>query len=246
MKISIITATFNSERTIADTLVSVVEQSYRNVEHIIVDGGSTDRTLEIVRDLCRRPNVVISEPDRGIYDALNKGVRLATGDVVGFLHSDDFFATNSSLNEIVEGFESSSAEAVYGDLDYVAFDDPSRVVRRWRSYQCTSRDFRFGWMPPHPTLYVRREAMLRHGLFDDALGISADYDSIIRLLWVAGLPVFHVKDVLVKMRMGGISNRSIASIIRKSREDLMVLKRHGLGGFGTLVCKNVRKISQFV
>jgi glycosyltransferase len=246
MKISIITAVYNREKTIAQAIGSVATQNYENVEHLIIDGGSRDGTLAEVEKLSHPGIRVISEPDHGIYDALNKGIRNATGDVIGLMHSDDFFAHDQVLDTVVDAFARTGADAVYGDLDYVAANDTSRVIRHWKSTEFAPRILARGWMPPHPTLFVRREAMMRLGLYNTDYRIVADYEAILRWFGKGKLKPAYVPEVLVKMRVGGESNRSFERILRKSREDYRALRTNGIGGMGTLAWKNLSKLPQFV
>lgn len=245
MKISVITATYNCGGTIADALRSVAEQSHSQVEHVIVDGASRDGTWETIRAL-QGPNVVArSEPDRGLYDALNKGIERSTGDAIGFLHADDVFFNRDVLARIADAFGDPSVDAVYGDLQYVRRDDLTCVVRHWRSRPFDQRLLKRGWMPPHPTLYVRRSWYEQLGGFDTTYQIAADYEFILRLFTRAGLRARYIPHVLVKMRVGGISNRSLGNIVRKSAEDLRALRLHRVGGIGTLAWKNLSKVGQF-
>jgi glycosyltransferase len=224
----------------------VASQSHNDVEHLIVDGASTDGTLSEVRRLARPEMQVISEPDRGIYDALNKGIRAATGEVVGLMHSDDFFAHDRVLEKVAFAFATTGADAVYGDLDYVAAADTNKIIRHWRSGEFASQRLARGWMPPHPTLFVRRDAMLRLGLYNTEYRIAADYEAILRWFGKGQLSLTYIPEVLVKMRVGGESNRSLGRIIRKSREDYRALKSNGVGGVGALAWKNLSKLPQFL
>jgi len=246
MKISIITAVYNRETTVAQAIKSVATQTYPQVEHLIVDGASSDGTMREVQKLAHPKMRMISEPDSGIYDALNKGVRNATGDVVGLMHSDDFFAHDKVLETVVDAFTRTGADAVYGDLDYVAADDTARVIRHWKSKDFAPRILAQGWMPPHPTLFVRRDAMMRLGLYNTDYRIAADYEAILRWFGKGKLKPAYVPEVLVKMRVGGESNRSFERILRKSREDYRALRTNGVGGVGTLAWKNLSKLPQFV
>jgi len=254
MKISIITATWNSEASIADTQRSLAEQDYPRdqIEWIVVDGASTDHTLERIKAGDFQPDKLISEPDAGIYDALNKGVAMATGDVIGFLHADDFLASSGVLNRIACAFHNSGAEALYGDLQYVRLLEEGgfNVVRHWDSGVYYPRKLRWGWMPPHPTLYLKREiyerAKLENGeYFDTSYSCAADYDFMMRILLKHEIEPAYLRMVLVKMRVGGVSNRSLKHIIRKSREDWQVIRRNRIGGIHTLAGKNFGKIGQF-
>lgn len=246
MKISIITAVFNREATIGQAIASVRAQSWPEVEHLVIDGASRDGTLAAI-ERARHPGMrVVSEPDRGIYDALNKGVALARGDVVGLMHSDDFFAHDRVLETVAEAFSAPDVMAVYGDLDYVSAADESRVVRRWRSGTYSPAKLRRGWMPPHPALFLRRDLFTRHGAYDTSYRIAADYDAILRYFSREELNPVYVPDVLVKMRLGGASNRSLKALLRKSGEDYRALRSNGVGGLPALAMKNLGKLGQFV
>ncbi|HCQ66710.1 MAG TPA: glycosyl transferase [Rhodobacteraceae bacterium] len=245
MKISIVTVVYGAEKTIGEALESVARQSWKDIEHVVIDGASPDRTLEVIRDHERDNMVIVSEPDEGIYDALNKGYRLATGDVVGIVHADDILADHMVLERVAEAFADPEVDAVYGDLDYVAKEDPSRVIRHWQAGGFTRAKLRAGWMPPHPTLFLRRRVFETHGLFDTSFRIAADYDAILRYFGRAGVRSVYVPEVLVKMRVGGASNRSLRTILKKSREDYRALRKNGIGGIGALAGKNFSKIPQF-
>lgn len=211
----------------------------------MIDGASTDGSLQVIEKYRDRIGVLVSEPDRGIYDALNKGVARATGDVVGFLHADDLFADQNVLAKVAAAFEDPAVEAVYGDLTYVSKADTNNVIRYWKSGEFTRSALIQGWMPPHPTFYVRRSIYEQHGHFDTSFRIAADYDCMLRFLGKAGIRVRYIPEVLVNMRVGGASNRSLKNIIRKSKEDLRALRNNGLGGLSTLLFKNLRKVPQF-
>lgn len=246
MKISIITATYNSSATVGDTLSCIKEQTHPDIEHIIVDGGSSDNTLDIVRQFTHVAQMV-SEKDRGIYDAMNKGIGLASGDVVGILNSDDVYADASVLSEVAKAFEDPSVQAFYADLQYVYPDDLNRVQRTWRSGRFKRGNFYFGWMPPHPTFFVRREVYDRSGLFNLELRSAADYELMLRILVKMGISAFYLPRVIVKMRAGGVSNASLANRLRANREDRMAWKLNDLRPyFFTLYLKPLRKIHQFI
>lgn len=246
MIISLITAVFNREKTIGQALDAVRSQTYADVEHLIIDAQSTDGTLGEIRRH-RTPAVrLVSEPDKGIYDALNKGMRLARGEILGVVHSDDFLAHDRVLERVAEAFADPSVEAVYGDLDYVAAADPAKVVRHWRAGAFSPEKLRQGWMPPHPALFVRRSVVDAHGGYDIRYRIAADYDAILRWFGRGCVRSAYIPEVLVKMRMGGESNRSLERMLLKSREDLEVLRKNEIGGLGTLALKNLSKIQQFI
>jgi glycosyltransferase involved in cell wall biosynthesis len=244
-RITIVTAVFNRERTVADAIDSVRTQTYEHVEHVVVDGASTDGTLSSIEAL-RSPSMrVVSEPDDGIYDAVNKGMALATGDVLGLVHSDDLLADEAVLADVAAAFDDPAVDAVYGDLEYVSGENPDRVVRYWRAGEFSMGRLRYGWMPPHPTLFVRRRVIERHGVYDTRYRIAADYDAVLRW-FAAGIEVRYVPRVLVRMRLGGESNASLRKVLRKSSEDYRALRSSGVGGAGTLLLKNAVKLPQFL
>lgn len=245
IKISVITATWNSELTIDACIQSVASQVGVHREHLIIDGASSDGTMDAVRRYGPLIDVCVSEPDGGIYDALNKGIRLASGDVIGFLHSDDVYAGTGTLQKIAHVFADPAVCAVYGDLEYVDKEDLTKVVRHWKSSRFDADDLRKGWMPPHPTLYIRREWYEKIGGFDLKYRISADYFSVLKLFTMPDFLSIYIPEVLVKMRVGGVSNRSLRNLIIKSREDLDALHRSGVGGAKALFYKNFSKIQQF-
>lgn len=245
LKVTIITVTYNSSNTIVETLASVAEQTYEDIEHIVVDGGSTDNTMGLVAAHGSRVSRLISEPDEGIYDAMNKGLRLATGDLVGFLNGDDTFASPDVIERVVRSASDGKPDALFGDLVYVDPSRPRPLVRYWRAGSFSRWKLRLGWMPPHPTLYVRRSVIGRVGPFDSRLRIAADYEFMLRLLTSQGIEVSYIPRVLIRMRVGGASNSSMGAMFRKSLEDLSALRKHDVGGLMALLCKNVRKLPQF-
>ena len=246
MKISVITAAWKSEATIGDAIASVAAQTYPNLEHLIIEGNSGGGTLAAIERAAHHRMRLISEPDKGIYDALNKGIQNATGDVIGFIHSDDFLAHDQVLARIAKAFEDPEVEAVFSDLDYVAQADTSCVIRHWTTGPFTREKLQRGWMPAHPTLYVRRSVYDQHGLYDTGFHIAADYDFILRYFSRLKGRTVYIPEVLYKMRVGGVSNRSLAKICQKMAEDLRALRRNKVGGVSTLACKNLSKLGQFV
>jgi len=246
LKISVVTATYNRASSVEDAITSVQSQSYPDVEHIIQDGASTDGTLDILQRYAGPQTIIESKPDGGIYDAINKGIARTTGDVVGLMHSDDFFADDQVLADVADAFADPTVDGVYGDLDYVAEQDTSRIIRRWRSGTFEPRKLRQGWMPPHPTLYLRRAVFDRWGTYDTTFKIAADYDAMLRYLAKGEIKLAYAPKVFVKMRVGGESNKSLKKIILKSREDYRALRQNDVGGVGTLLMKNLSKIKQFV
>ncbi|WP_019605891.1 glycosyltransferase family 2 protein [Teredinibacter turnerae] len=245
VKISIITATWNSEETLPATLSSLAAQNFQDFESIVVDGGSTDSTLGIVE---QSPVVDrwVSEKDRGIYDALNKGIEMAEGEYVGFLHSDDILASSESLQNLVRILDKCSPDAIYADLQYVEKADVQKVVRYWKSGSFSFQKLKWGWMPPHPTFYMKKALYDKFGGFNLNYKIGADYDSLVRYMYLNKVVPEYLPEVLIKMRVGGVSNRSLKNILNKSREDLFIMKSLGLPPWRALIGKNISKIPQFL
>ncbi|WP_318357964.1 glycosyltransferase family 2 protein [Enterobacter sp.] len=246
MRISIITATYNSEKTLLDTLISLENQSYNDIEFIIIDGASKDGTLELIKRHCSKVSKIISEPDKGIYDALNKGINTATGDVIGFLHSDDLLAYDDAIADIAETFKSTGCDAVYGDLEYVSRFDTKKRIRLWKSGIFSRLKMQFGWMPPHPSFYMKRSCYVEYGNFSLDYRISADYDSILRYILKQRIAIAYIPKILVKMRIGGVSNRSFSSMVNKSLEDIRVMKKYRIIWPLALAYKNLSKLPQFI
>ena len=227
----------------------MAQQSYPTVEHVVIDGASRDGTVDLLRARSQQIAILVSEPDRGIYDALNKGISLSTGDVVGFMHADDLYASQDVLSHVAAAFSDPLVCAVYGDLQYVRKQDTSQVVRHWKSCSFSPVRLAWGWMPPHPTLYVRREWYQHIGGFDTRYRIAADYHSILKLFSQPGFKAAYLPEVLVRMRLGGASNRSLKAMLRKTSEDWDALRRTNVGAFGgagALLWKNLQKIVQFL
>lgn len=246
MKISIITATYNSEKNIVECLQSVAVQTYKNIEHIIIDGGSTDRTLEIIKSA---PSVAkyISEPDNGIYDALNKGIGLATGDIIGFLHSDDSIGSPRIIQKIAELFSQQNIQGVFGDLVFVNSENTNKIVRTWKSKRFDRKNIKYGWMPPHPTLYLRKEVYQKHGPFDTSFKIAGDYNFMVSVMKDKKIYLEYLPEIITKMRMGGASTGSLKGILKKSKEDIRALKNNGFKfPFLVLAAKNLRKLPQLL
>ena len=226
MKISVITVCFNSAVTIINTLGSVAAQRHADVEHIIIDGGSTDGTVEIVRDACPRPAKIVSEPDLGIYDAMNKGMAAASGEVVGTLNSDDVFAGPGVLESVCRCFSDPSVNACYGDLVYVARDEPDRIVRYWKSTAYRDGLFSRGWMPPHPTFYLRRSALEKYGGFDLRYRLQADFEFTMRMLAVHRLKSIYLPEIMVKMKTGGVTNNRLTNVVKGNIEAYRACRMH--------------------
>lgn len=245
--ISVVTVCWNSEATIEDTLRSVAGQTYPSVEHIVVDGSSSDGTMKIVE---RFPHVAkaVSEPDRGIYDAMNKGIRMSTGEIIGTINADDFYAAPDVLARVAAVFEDPTIDVCYGDLCYVGYRDPTRIIRYWRSSEFKPDLYMHGWCPPHPTFFVRRSVYDRLGTYDLSYKIAADVEFTMRYLVKHRVRSRYLAHVLVKMRLGGTTNNSVGNILKQNLEIWRALKAHGprssisrfLGG------KVVSRLKQFL
>jgi len=229
MKISVVTAAYNSAVTIADTLRSVNAQSHPDIEHLIIDGGSTDETVAIARELGERVVRIVSEKDRGIYDAMNKGLALATGDVIGLLNSDDLYPDPGVLAAVAAEFAGDPGlDAIWGDLCYVAQGDTGKVVRYWRSSEYQPGLFHRGWVPPHPTFFVRREVYQRFGNFDLRYRLAADWELLVRFIEVHRIRTRHCPRVMVHMRLGGATNQSWSNVWKQNEEIVRAARAHGL------------------
>ncbi len=247
MKISIVTVVYNGERFIADALKSVQDQSHSDIEHIVIDGASTDGTRSIIDSFSDRIALVISERDNGLYDAMNKGIANATGDIIGLLNSDDIYAAPDILSRVAKAFADNRVEAVYGNLNYVKADDTDQVVRYWRSGPMYERFFEDGNVPPHPTLFLRRELYERFGDFDTDLHIAADYELMLRLFRKHSVPTHFINMVMVKMRLGGSSNKNLANIVRGNREIRQAWRKQGLPiPRRFFISRLVKKLQQFI
>ena len=249
LKISIITATYNSARNIESCLQSVLRQNYKNIEIVVVDGNSTDNTVALCEAMLKKSTCtysIISEPDNGIYDALNKGLSRATGDVIGFVHSDDMLSDATILQKISDTLSHTNCDGIYGDLLYVSKDDTSKIIRTWKSKPFKYSYLKYGWMPPHPTLYLKKSVYQHTGLFNTNFTIAADYDFILRLFSKSSFKINYLPSVIVKMRVGGASNKSVGNIQHKMKEDYTALKNNGIGSWASLLFKNLRKIHQFL
>jgi len=219
MRISIITTTYNSASTIRDTLESVNAQTYPDIEHIIVDGKSRDNTLELVKQYGKRVTKIISEPDKGIYDAMNKGIKAATGDIVGILNSDDFFADNDVIAKIVKEFiDNPELEGVYTNLYYVKQDDPDIIVRHWVSEPFKERSFFKGWHPPHPTLYMRKSVYEKYGLFDLNFSLAADFELMLRYFERYKIKTKYLPITSIRMRLGGATSKNWENVKKQNIE----------------------------
>ena len=219
LKISIITVSFNSAKTIKETIESILIQDYNNIEYIIIDGGSSDETINIVKSYSEKISYFISEKDNGIYDAMNKGIKAATGDIIGILNSDDFYPNSFVLSNVARSFEKYNCDAVYGDLVYVKAKDTTQIKRYWQAGNYNTSKIKNGWMLPHPTFFVKKVMYDRYGLYNTDLKSAADYEMILKLLYKENISVQYIPMILVKMRMGGASNSTFLNRIRANKED---------------------------
>jgi len=243
MKVSIITATYNSEKHIQQVIDSITSQTYSEIEWIVVDGDSKDDTVNIIKSQYTGKLNIISEKDKGIYDALNKGISMAKGDIVGFLHSDDFFENDTVIEKIVKEFKQTKCDGIYGDLKYIDTQDRNKIIRFWKSNPFHIKLLKKGWMPAHPTLFLQKEVYNKHGNFNQEFSIAADYDFMLRILKDKELKFQYLPYVITNMRVGGASN-TMKNIKKKMTEDLKAIKNNKIGGVGVLIRKNTSKIGQ--
>jgi glycosyltransferase involved in cell wall biosynthesis len=245
LKISIVTVCYNAESTILDCIKSVFEQEYKNIEYIIIDGGSKDRTVEYILGYSGQLTHFISEPDNGIYDAINKGIKMASGDIVGILNADDYFPDPHVLSAIAETFTETGADVTYGNLDYV--NTHGRIIRKLRSGGFKRKKFQLGWMPPHPTFYCKRNLFKQYGFYSLDFGTAGDYELMLRFLYVNKPKVSYINKVLVKMRVGGQSNQSVENRKNAMANDLKAMRKHGISvPLLTAFLKPARKLTQFI
>jgi glycosyltransferase involved in cell wall biosynthesis len=245
-KISIITVSFNSVITIRDTINSIISQDYNNIEYIIIDAGSNDGTLDIIKEYEEHISYFSSEYDKGIYDGMNKGIAAATGDIVGILNSDDFYPNSFVISNVASTFEKQRCDAVYGDLVYVKFFNIDKIVRYWQSGNHTIYKIKNGWMLPHPTFFVKKHLYDKYGYYNTDLKTAADYEMIIKLLYKYNIKVFYIPMILVNMRMGGASNSSILNRIRANKEDGLAWTKNQLNKpIFVRIKKPLQKIKQF-
>ena len=246
LKISIITVCYNNVDTLEDTIKSVQSQTYPNIEYIIVDGASTDGTSGIIDKNKNSIAKFVSEKDAGIYFAINKGLKMATGDVIGLLHGDDFYSDNSIIAKVAAAFDKSGADCVYGDLQYVERNNPDKITRSWVAGQYRTGLFLKGWMPPHPTFFIKKECIQIYGDYNTTLRQASDYEFMLRMLHKNNLKVHYLPEVIVKMKTGGISNKTLTGRIKNNIEDRRAWKINNLRpGFLTLFIKPLGKIGQF-
>lgn len=226
--ISVITVCYNAADTVLPAIQSVLQQDYGKVEYIMIDGGSTDGSQNIIQPFAKELAYFVSEPDKGLYHALNKGLAKATGDIVAILHADDFYAHNRVLSRVAAGFRKFKVDALYMDLQYVNRKNPTKVVRQWRSGKFSRRKFLHGWMPPHPSLFIKKEVYDTYGYFNTLFRSAADYEFIIRTLFKNKIQTVYVPGVAVKMRIGGMSNKSLKNRFHANKEDQKAWSINGL------------------
>ena len=243
-KISIITVAFNAQNTIERCINSVLGQKFKNIQYIIIDGGSTDGTCKIIGDYRSNIDVFISEPDNGIYDAMNKGIALATGDVVGTVNADDFFADDEVLNNIARAFAEQDTSIVYGDLDYIGTGD--KIVRKWRSGKYNRGMFSWGWMPPHPTFYCKKSLFDKLGAYKLDYGSAGDYELMLRFIHLNNINPYYLNKVLIKMVVGGVSNKSFSNRVQAMGFDIKAMRDNNIVlPMVTILFKPLRKLAQF-
>lgn len=245
VKISLVTITYNAAATVQRCITSVVNQSYANVEYIVIDGNSVDGTQQIIHKYKSHIHFFKSEPDLGIYDAMNKGISCCTGDVIGMLNADDYLDNEHVLSEIASSFMQYDTDLLYADLDYV--NPKGKVLRKWRSGHYQYHKFNWGWMPPHPTFYVKRKLFEQFGLYNFNYGTAADYELMLRFMYLHQAKVFYLNKVIVKMALGGVSNQNFKNRVRAWRNDFRAMRDNKIKIPVLGVClKPLRKIAQFV
>lgn len=245
IKISVITVVLNNKSYIEDCIQSVINQNYQNYEYIIVDGGSTDGTIEIIKKHKDKINLWISEPDKGMYDAMNKGIGLATGEVIGFLHADDAYSNDRVLETIAKEFEVSAANSVFADLVYVRRDDTRKIVRYYRSNKFSPRLFAYGRMPAHPTFFVKRDCYKRFGFFKTDYAIAADYELMVRFIGKQNVTYQYLPEVIVKMKTGGRSTKNLRSNFILNQEIIRACAENDIKtNYLKVYSKYLTKISQ--
>ena|ERR1700760_4390256 len=246
LKISLITVAYNAQDTIESCITSVLRQRSRNIQYIVIDGGSSDNTTQIINKYKDKIDIFITEPDHGIYDAMNKGIALATGDIIGTLNADDFFADDDILNNVITVFAEQNNNILYGDLDYI--DQNGKTIRKWRSAKYKKGMFNWGWMPPHPTFYCRKVLFDKLGAYKLDYGSAADYELMLRFIHTKSnrSHIYYLDKVMVKMMVGGISNKSFGNRVKAIGNDLKAMRNNGIFlPAATIIFKPLRKILQF-
>ena len=248
MKISIITVVRNNASTIKDTIDSVLKQTYSNVEYLVIDGSSTDGTIEIIQGYKKYIKKFISEKDKGVYDAMNKGINLATGDVIGLLNGDDVYFDETVLQNVANAFKKNESDCVYGDLYYVERNNLDEIVRYWKSSKFKKGSFARGWHPPHPTFFLKKEVYSKYGLYDIEMKVSADFDLMLRLLEKYNITSHYLPTILVRMRTGGMSNKTIKNIIISNQSILRSFDKYKIkiNKFMYLIYRLLPKVMQMI
>jgi glycosyltransferase involved in cell wall biosynthesis len=245
LKISLITVVFNAKNTIANCIESVIKQSYSHLEYIVIDGGSTDGTVDIIKQYANHIDIFVSEPDKGIYDAMNKGIAKASGKVIGTLNADDFLVSDNVLSEVARTFSQKNIDILYGNLHFI--NPSNRVIRKWRAGKYYYGVYNWGWMAPHPTFYCKKELFDKYGLYSLNFGSAADYELMARFMHKNKPEVFYLDMLMVKMLIGGVSNQSLKNRLRASRFDLKAMKKNGIAiPLITVILKPLRKTIQFL
>ena len=243
-RFSILSATFDNAPFLLHSYSSLYDQSFTDFEHLIQDGSGDSTIVEILKNLQDSRQKILRAKDDGIYDALNRAFYRSSGDIVGVLHSDDFFASRDVLDMVHQVFMENDAHIVYGDVQYVDRKSASKTLRTWRSQEFDRSKLKFGWMPPHTGFFIRRDIMESAGSYDNTFKISGDYEAMLRWLSLDNIRAVYLSKTIVKMRAGGASNGSIKKKLVKSREDRIAMMRHGIRPFWGLFCKNLRKLGQ--
>ena len=253
MQVSLITCTYNSEKTIKDCCLSILSQSCKDLEHIIIDNHSNDKTLSIANEYKIKFQKILKQKSNGLYAALNEGLIAASGEIIGILHSDDQFIDNTIVENIRKIFLNEKIDILFSNLFYTKKNDTTKIVRKWRSNLANGiqsnlkieKKINNGWMPPHTTIFFKKSLLNNIGLYNEKFKISSDYDFIIKLLRAKNIKIFFLDKYTIKMRAGGISNKSIANIFIKMIEDIKIMKKNEMNFFKTIILKNFSKISQF-
>ncbi|MEL6485297.1 MAG: glycosyltransferase family 2 protein [Bacteroidota bacterium] len=228
MKVSIITGTYNSAQYISDCVASIQRQDYKDLEHIIIDGASKDDTVKIIKSIPNRVTDLVSEPDGGIYNAMNKGLKRATGDILGILNSDDFYNSDSVISEVVEAFKKHDADCVFGDLYYVKAEDTDSIVRKWITGPYKTNGFRRGWHPAHPSFFVKRDVYEKYGYFDESLRLAADFELMLRFIERHGLKSHYIPKPMVRMRLGGATSKNLKNVIEGNKQCIQAFKNNDM------------------
>lgn len=253
MQVSLITCTYNSEKTIKDCCLSILSQSYENIEHIVLDKQSQDLTLDIASNFKIKNQKQIQQKKDGIYPAINEGLKSANGDIIGLIHSDDELFEKDIIKKIVKIFDEQNVDVIFSNLLYTSKNDKGKIIRKWvsnlnqgiQSNDFLNKKIQNGWMPPHTTLFLKKKLIEKIGYYDESFKISSDYDFIIRLFKNRDLKIFFLNEFTIKMRFGGTSNKNIKNIITKMGEDFNIMRKHNLSPLKTIFLKNISKISQF-